>query len=481
MTSTFYWYDLETFGSDPRRTRITQFAGLRTDEDLNPVGEPLVLYCKPADDLLPSPEATLITGITPQRALREGVSEAELIGHVLDEFAVPQTCVTGYNSLRFDDEFIRYALYRNFHDPYEREWRGGNSRWDLLDLFRLAHALRPDGMAWPLREDGAPSFKLTHLSAANGIGHDHAHDALSDVQALIGLAKKLKQAQPRLFDYYLGLRDKRRAASLLDVAQMTPVLHVSGKYSAARGSAALVAPICRHPQIESRVVVFDLDADPEALLALDPAAIADRLYTPAADLPEGESRIPLKEVHLNRCPALVAFEHLRADDFTRLCIDPDLALRRVEALRAAEGLATKVRQVYARSREPRSVDADAALYDAFVPDHDKRLFQKVRAAAPKALPAFAAQFEDQRLRELVFRYQARNWPESLDAAQQARWDDYRRTRLGSDIGLSEYSFETYDGAIASLRHVHADDGRVQALLDALQDWGNAIAATLPPN
>jgi exodeoxyribonuclease-1 len=475
----FYWYDLETFGSDPRRTRIAQFAGLRTDDDLDPIGDPLVLYCKPADDLLPSPEATLITGITPQQALRDGVCEAELIGRVLDEFAVPQTCVTGYNSLRFDDEFIRCTLYRNFHDAYEREWRGGNSRWDLLDMMRLAHALRPEGMQWPTRDDGAPSFKLTHLSAANGIWHEHAHDALSDVQALIGLAKKLKQAQPRLFDYYLGLRDKRRAAALLDVARMTPVLHISGKYSAARGSAALVAPICRHPQIDNRVIVFDLDAEPEALLALDADGIADRLYTPTADLPEGESRIPLKEIHLNRCPALVAFDHLRPQDFERLRVDPDLAQQRAERLRAIDGLAEKVREVYAKPREARMIDADAALYDGFVPDHDKRLFAQVRAAAPAALPAFATRFQDQRLSELVFRYQARNWPESLDSAQQARWDAYRHARLDSDIGLSEYSFESYAASIASQRARHPDDGRAQVLFDALDDWSRRIAASLP--
>ncbi len=484
----FYWYDLETFGQDPRRTRIAQFAGLRTDDDLNPIGEPLVLYCKPADDLLPSPEATFITGITPQHALREGVSEAELIGRVVEEFAVPQTCVVGYNSLRFDDEFIRYTLYRNFHDPYEREWRGGNSRWDLLDLFRLAHALRPEGMVWPTREDadftsatgGAsrPSFKLTHLSAANGIGHEHAHEALSDVQALVGLAKKLKHAQPRLFEYYLGMRDKRRAAALLDVTMMTPVLHVSGRYSAARGSAALVAPLCRHPQIDSRVIVFDLDADPEALLALDPDAIADRLFTPTADLPEGTLRIPLKEIHLNRCPALVAFDHLRADDLLRLRIDPDLAWRRVEALRTSAGLAEKIRQVYARARDGRVADPDAALYDGFLPDHDRRLFPRVRSVTPAALPAFAAQFEDPRLQELVLRYQARNWPESLDAMQQARWNTYRHVRLDSDVGLSEYSFETYFAGIDTLRVKHPDDGRAQVLLDALQDWGNSIAASM---
>ena len=478
MPATFYFYDLETFGSDPRRTRIAQFAGQRTDEELNPIGEPLVLYCKPADDLLPSPEATLITGITPQQALRDGVREAELAARILEEFVVPQTCVAGYNSLRFDDEFVRYTLYRNFHDPYEREWRGGNTRWDLLDAMRLAHALRPEGIVWPTRADGAPSFKLGDLAAANGIGHEQAHDALSDVGALIGLAQRFRQAQPRLFDYCLKLRDKKYAASLLDVAQMRPVLHISGRYSAARGNAALVAPICRHPQIESRVIAFDLDGDPEALIALDADDIADRLYTPAADLPEGESRIPLKEIHLNRCPALVAFDHLRADDFARLNLDPDLARQRAESLHATDGLAEKVRQVFARSRDRGMADPDAALYDGFLPDHDRRLFANARAAVPQALPAFAAQFGDPRLVELVFRYQARNWPASLDAAQQERWNAYRHARLDADAGLSEYSFESYAASIAALRLRHADDGRAQVLMDALEDWWNAIKTSL---
>ena len=337
-------------------------------------------------------------------------------------------------------------------------------------------------MVWPTREDGAPSFKLTHLSAANGIGHEHAHDALSDVQALVGLARKLKQAQPRLFEYYLGMRDKRRAGALLDVAQMTPVLHVSGMYSAARRRAALVAPICRHPQIDSRVIVFDLDADPEALLALAPDDIADRLYTPAWKpfCSEVASRIPpaRKSTSIAASAPSMALDHLRGDDLLRLHINRDLALRRAEALRAADGLAEKVRQVYARARDSRGADPDSALYDGFLPDHDRRLFPRVRSAAPAALPAFATQFEDPRLQELVFRYQARNWPESLDAAQKARWNAYRHARLDSDIGLSEYSFESYAASIAALRVKHADDGRAQTLLDALQDWGNTIAADM---
>ncbi len=474
----FFWYDLETFGQDPRRTRIAQFAGLRTDDELNPVGEPVVMYCRPADDLLPSPEATLVTGITPQQASRAGLREAEFLGHVMDELSLPKTCTVGYNSLRFDDEFIRHAAWRNFHDPYEREWRNGNSRWDLLDVMRLAQALRPDGITWPKREDGAPSFKLTDLSAANGIGHEHAHEALSDVRALVELARRLRGAQPRLFDYALKLRDKRVAGGLLDVAAMKPVLHISGKYPAARNNAALVAPICRHPQFENRVIAFDLDADPQALLDMDPSDIADRLYTPAADLPEGEARIPLKEIHLNRCPMLVAFESLRAPDFERLRIDPMPALRRHETLHASAEVAEKVRQVYARPRDRRAVDADAALYDGFLPDADRRLFPQLRAAAPEAMQAFAARFQDPRLAEVVFRYQARNWPETLDVKQRERWDAYRHARLDSDVGLSEDSFETHAARIAALRFAHAGDGRAQVLLDALDDWRSTIMAGL---
>ncbi|MBS0213260.1 MAG: exodeoxyribonuclease I [Proteobacteria bacterium] len=476
--NSFYWYDLETFGKDPRLTRIAQFAGQRTDADLNPIGEPLVMFCQPADDLLPSPEATLVTGITPQQALREGVREAEFIGRALEEMALPHTCTVGYNSLRFDDEFIRYSAWRNFHDPYEHAWRNGNSRWDLLDVMRLAHALRPDGIVWPQREDGATSFKLTDLTAANGIGHAQAHDALADVQALIALARLFKRAQPRLFDYALKLRDKRFAGNLLDVATMAPVLHISGKYPASNHNAALVAPVCRHPSYKDRVIAFDLDADPQPLLDLDADDIADRLYTPTRDLPEGEARIPLKEIHLNRCPMLVALDGLRAPDFERLRIDPALAQERAATLRATPDLAMKVRRVFARAGVRAAADADAALYEGFVSDADKRAFPRIRAAAPMDLSAFTQGLGDPRLPELLFRYQSRNWPESLDAPQRERWNAYRHARLDHDAGLSEYSFETHAQTIAALRAQHAGDGRAQVLLDALADWARGLHASL---
>ncbi len=477
MSGSFLWYDLETFGRDPRRTRIAQFAAIRTTLELEPIGGPISLFCQPANDLLPSPEATLITGITPQQARHDGLREAEFFARLHDELSVPGTCAVGYNSIRFDDEFVRFGLYRNFYDPYEREWRNGNSRWDLLDFVRLARALRPDGLAWPLREDGAPSFKLEHLAEANGLREGTAHEALSDVRALIGLARKLRDSQPRLWSYAYDLREKKKAIALLDVLTMTPLLHISGKYPASRGCAALVLPLARHPRIESRVIVFDLDTDPSALLELAPQDIADRLYTPSADLPEGEARIPLKEVHANKCPVLVPLAHLRDDDFARLGIDRSRCLAYAERLRAEPGIAEKVRQVFASEGARAPADADAALYDGFANDGDKRMFPKVRASAPTDMASLETAFTDPRYRELLFRYRARNWPESLGASEQTRWNDYRRLRLTSERGLSEYDFSGYYAAIAALRDSHGP-GREQTLLDALQAWGQDIEASL---
>jgi exodeoxyribonuclease I len=479
MPDSFLFYDLETFGQDPRKTRIAQFAAVRTDAELRVVDEPVSFFVQPADDLLPSPYATLVTGITPQHARREGVTEAEAFARIAELMARPQTCSLGYNTLRFDDEFVRHGLFRNFHDPYEREWRGGNSRWDLLDMLRLVHALRPDGIVWPSREDGATSFKLEHLALANDVREGDAHEALSDVYATIGMARLFRQAQPKMWDYALRLRDKRYAASLLDVVAGSPVLHVSQRYPAARLCAAPVLPLARHPRIDSRVIVFDLDGEIEPLLRLSPEEIADRLYTPAADLPEGEQRIALKEVHTNKVPALVAWNHLRGDDFARLRIDPDAVQAKAALLRAAgPELAEKVRRVYAGERAATPSDVDASLYDGFLAEGDRRLMPLVRSSAPADLAALESRFRDTRLPELLFRYRARNWPQTLTADDQQRWDDYRRQRLQVDNGLSELTFEHLHAQIADLRAAHPDDATKQALLDQLAAWGQDLQRTL---
>ena len=257
--NTLYWHDYETFGLDPLRDRPVQFAGVRTDEDLNIIGEPLNIMARPAPDTLPHPISSIITGITPQQALEQGMPEAEFISRILEELSQPGTCGVGYNSLRFDDEVTRNTLYRNLYDPYGREWQNGNSRWDIIDMVRACCDLRPEGIVWPQREDvDRSSFRLEELTAANGIHHAQAHDALSDVFATIAMAKLIKDKQSKLYDFLYKLRRKNEVLKYIDLKEMTPILHTSGMYGSDYGNTRMVVQIAAHPTNKNSLIVFDL-------------------------------------------------------------------------------------------------------------------------------------------------------------------------------------------------------------------------------
>lgn len=476
MTQTFLWHDYETTGADPRRDRPAQFAAIRTTPDLEPVGDPLSFFCKPASDILPHPQACLITGITPQQMQRDGVAEADFAALVNEQMAEPGTCTVGYNSLRFDDEFTRNLLYRNFHDPYEREWKNGNSRWDLIDLARMCYALRPDGIEWPRRDDGTPSFRLEHLATANRIAQARAHDAVSDVEALIGLARLIRLRQPRLWDFHFALRRKQRVFELLDVVRMTPLLHVSSRYPASRGCLAPIAPLAMHPGLPNGVIAYDLDVDPTPLIELDADAIADRVFVSRADLPEDIERIPLKTIHANRSPALAPLSALKGVDLARIALDPARALAHLERLRHADGLIAKLHAVFARSAaRDAPADPELALYGGGFPDDaDKRLFATVRQTPPQELGRRRFPFRDPRYAELLFRYRARNWPETLDSDETQRWEAFRRRRLETATPLTMLTLEEYRVTISQLRADPTLPPAQVPLLDALENWGQTI-------
>jgi len=473
--ASFFWHDYETSGTDPRRDRAVQFAGQRTTLELEPVGEPVSIFCKPAADVLPRPAACLVTGISPQQTEREGMIEAEFTARIEEELAVPATCGVGYNSLRFDDEFTRNLLYRNFHDPYEREWKDKNSRWDLIDLVRMCYALRPQGIQWPQREGGLPSFKLEDLAAANHLAHEHAHDALSDVQATIALARLLRARQPRLWQFYFELRRKQRAFELLDYAHRTPVLHVSSRYPAERGCLAMIVPLAAHPNQNNGVIVYDLDVDPAPLLELAADEIADRVFTPRADLPEDVERVALKTVHANKSPALAPLSALNGVATARIGLDVERCKAHLARLQNAQGLVEKLHEVFSTPREERgAVDPDLAIYSGFPTDADKRLFREVRRTPPEQLGTRQFPFLDPRYSELLFRYRARNWPQTLSADEAERWNEFRRLRLIVQTEATALTLTDYFAEIAQLRTSPAVRPDQLALLDQLEAWGNDV-------
>ncbi|MFM2476730.1 exodeoxyribonuclease I [Celerinatantimonas sp. MCCC 1A17872] len=443
MTDTFLFHDYETFGTSPAFDRPAQFAAIRTDSDLNPIGEPIVLYSQIANDYVPDPQACLITAITPQITAQKGICEDQFIAQINAHFSQPQTCGVGYNSIRFDDEVTRYTLYRNFYDPYSREWQNGNSRWDLIDVTRAFYALRPQGINWPTDEQGLPSFRLEKLTAANGVSHENAHDALSDVEATIALAKLLKQAQPKLFDFALSLRDKRRVATFMDFVNHKPLVHVSGMFGAKQGCVSWVLPLAWHPINKNAVIAIDLNKDVSPLLTLSAEEIKERLYTPKADLTDEQLPIPVKLIHINKCPFVAPAGALSAARADELGLDRKQCRVSLEQLKNAQQVRDKLVEIFSQERSfDNDQDVDGALYSGFIGKGDKALMEMLHSSDPAAISKEAFVFEDKRLNQLLLRYKARNYPYALTDAEQQQWMAYRQNALPPQIEKRLLDIET---------------------------------------
>ena len=422
MSGSYYWYDLETSGTDPKWDRIVQFAGMRTDADLNITGDEYCEYVVLPDDVLPSPEATLVTGITPQLTHRKGIAEARALVRIQELFSQPNTCVAGYNSLRFDDEFIRYAFYRNMLDPYAREWQQGNSRWDIIDLVRATGALRREGINWPTDEDGLPVYRLEILTQANGIEHGHAHDALSDVRATIGMAKLIKQEQPRLFEYYFSIRSKKKIRQLLEPYGARMLVHVSGMYPRDRFGVAPIMSVAPHPTNSNSVIVVDLASDIEMLLSESVDTLRENLFTKDSPM-----RPPLKEIRLNRCPFIAQVEVLSQENIERVGLDMKQIKERARRLRQP-GLAEKISRIYKQPGLAPNRDPDAALYDAFLNEQDKSraadLLERMFKGHWQDMD-----FSDKRMSELAWRMKVRSFNNLIEDEDLHRWRDFVVTKL----------------------------------------------------
>ena len=473
---TFLWHDYETFGSQPRCDRPAQFAAIRTDADLNQLGDPIMLYCQPAPDFLPDPQACLITGITPQLCIERGVPEHQFAATIEQAFSLPGTIGVGYNTIRFDDEITRYMFWRNLIDPYAREWQNECGRWDLLDVVRTAYALRPDGIQWPTKPEGGASFKLTDLTAANALVHEAAHDALSDVRATIALARLIKTAHPRLFDFCFGLHKKDGVTHELGLPvaprHARPFWHVSGMFPSERGCLALMWPLAMHPKNRNELIACDLAFDPRELESLKAADVRLRLFSKAADLPEGVLRLPVKSVHLNKSPMVMTkLKVLSPDMAQRWGIDVDAQLLHAQYALALPDMSAIWSEVFDRP-DGLKPDVDEDLYGGFVSNSDRRRLNDLRAMTPDQLASAHPAFEDERLPELLFRYRARNFPEGLATDEAIRWETHRAGRLFDGVGGARTIGQLFD----EIDTLAADvDERGEAILGALYDYAESIA------
>ncbi|MBN2049795.1 MAG: exodeoxyribonuclease I [Spirochaetales bacterium] len=474
MAQTLLWYDLETFGTHPQWDRIAQFAAIRTNNKFEQVGTEENFYCRLSPDYLPHPEACLVSRITPQEVNERGLPERNFTARVHALVSEPGTCVVGFNNLRFDDEFLRALLYRNFFDPYKREYENGNTRWDIMDLVRMARDLRPEGIEWPADEEGKPLFKLELLTKANGLSHENAHDALSDVWATIALAKLIHKKQEKLFRYYFKLRKKEEVRSLLNLQDPKPVVHTSGMFTSVPGCTTLVYPVSAHPTNPNVIITYDLRQDPSDWIDADVEEIRYRVFTRREEL-DPETRIPLKGVHVNRVPAIAPLNTLPGDRAKILGIDIGTCLRHADILKSRTDLIQKVRSVYTEAERHEPRDPELQIYSGdFFPDEDREVFSVIRNSAPEELLTGRFEMHDPRGPELLWRYIGRNYPEHLSEGDRARWKSFCASRLLTPEPKGALDISTY------LRDVRNRLSRVDTpaadkkILKKLLDYGEEL-------
>lgn len=461
MNNSFFWHDYETFGVSPRTDRPAQFAGVRTDLDLNEIEDPVMLYCKPSLDTLPSPESCLITGITPQYCLSNGVSEREFSVKIERELAKSNTIGVGFNNIRFDDEFTRYLFWRNLTDPYAREWKNGCSRWDLMDVVRALYALKPNAISWPRNNDGTINFKLEMLTRANKLAHESAHDALSDVRATINLARLIKKVEPRFFEYCLALRNKEKVRDQLSLHHKRPLLHVSSMYGVERSYLAVVWPLAIHPINKNEIIVWDLQADPKQLENLTSNEIKIRMFTRNDELPPDHGRLPIKTISLNKSPFVANDLRVLAND--RACnlgINFDNINKHVENAKNLKLHINLWRDIYTRPAYE-NPDVDEDLYSSFVPDMDRRKLDELRVLDSGELLKTSHSFQDSRLNELIFRYRARNFPDSLSNEERERWKFTCHNKISQKLDGFWNDF--------NLLYSNTDKPHIH-ILDDLKEW-----------
>ena len=467
MSQTFFFYDLETSGLNPRQDRIMQFAGQRTTLDLEPIGEPYNILVKLNDDTLPSPDALMVTGITPQQTQADGYTEAEFAKLLMSEVFTEDTIAVGFNSIRFDDEFIRALFWRTFIDPYEWTWRDGRGRWDLLDVVRMTRALRPDGIEWPV-VDGKEVNRLELLTKQNGIDHFKAHDALSDVEALIAVTKLIKDKQPQLYAHLFAVKDKKKVAQLVNLDDKKPFVYVSGNYDAEFHKATVAFPLTAGRN--NNVIVYDLRYDPTPLLNLSTKELAKSMFASWEERQkEGFVKLPVKELQYNRAPAVAPVGVLeRENGWERISLDLATVEKHRDILLSSPAFAENIRSLFeGRPEFAKEPDAEGQLYDGFVPDVDKLRIEKVRSATVDTLADMHPEFTDERLEPLLLHYKARNYPQSLAEDEVVEWEKWRANRINSQL-------PAFVARLQQLAALHGGDDSKAFVLQELQLWAESI-------
>jgi exodeoxyribonuclease-1 len=459
----FVFYDLETTGADKRFDQILQFAAVLTDDDLNVVDQ-FEIRSRLLPHIVPSPGAMMVTGVRVNQLVDPSIpSHFEMctkIHQVLSDWS-PATMV-GYNSLRFDEEFLRQAFYASLLPIYLTN-TAGNSRLDALTLVLATRAFRPEALNWPLDEDGKIRFKLDRLAPVNGFAHDNAHDALADVRATIHLTRLIKERAPDVWAAGMAYRTKAAATAYVEREKV----FVASRLRAAIQTSTLVTALAANPNQPSEVFVFDLQFDP-ALLTTMPE---DELTELIAGTPR-----PVTSIRLNTCPLFMPVEAV-GSLAVGYALGMEELLRRATLVTGDAGLRQRLIKVALAGRTPfaESPHVEDQIYAGFYNRTDQALIDEFHKSDWIRRFELARLFADQRLRTLARRLVYCEAPSVVPAKDRERYGHAIAARIsGKDEGV-ERCWTTLPQAIEEARGLLRDPacdktGFIQEHLDHLSGW-----------
>lgn len=263
------------------------------------------------------------------------------------------------------------------------------------------------------------------------------------------------------------MRHKRKLNELIDIVNMTPLMHVSGMLGRECQYTSWIVPLAWHPTNNNAVIVVDLAKDPQPLFDLDADALHERLYTRHDELAD-LLPVPVKLVHLNKCPILAPAKTLTAENATNIGIDREQCLANLALIRQHLEVREKLVQLFSIEREfEKSHDVDTLLYDGFFSPADKASMDIIRQTDPTHLAALDITFNDKRIEPLLFRYRARNYPWTLDENEQRRWANHCREYFESRI-------EEYMLNLENLVHEHESDEKKMAILKSVYRYTESL-------
>jgi exodeoxyribonuclease-1 len=497
---TFLVKDYETFSLNTKESAVSQFAAIRTDENLNEIEEPMNIYCSLSKDVLPSPTAALITGVTPQMIeaykkdrSQEVHNENWFINKISYQLSRASTCTLGYNNLSFDDEVTRNLLYRNFRDPYEREWRNGNSRFDVYPLVIATNVLRPELLKFPDAIDSKtgevsinkrtnkpnPSFRLEELSTANGIIHENAHDALSDVRATIGIIKLIKDKDPEFFNSMFDKRIKNNVKKWLSEREDKPFIYMSPFFGKEDNSLGVMYKIADHPTNSNAIIAYNLRKNPDNLINLGTENLESVLFASKEELLEQNlERIGLQIIKVNQCPMLADLVDIKDRAL-------DLGLNGAELRENKKKIESNLNQIkekvtIAYNREfEEETNPDRMIYSGgFFDKAEKEEMSRIlKAVKNKELKEFEFlnPMSNSRLPEMLLRFKGRNFKDQMGVVDFEKWKNYCQNKINkADCGKDNYNLEKYYNEIEELLKVNSNNPKSTDILNALKNYGKSI-------